>query len=369
MSSDAFILDAVRTPIGRGGGVFAQRRSDELAGLLLAELVRRNSLAPAAVEDVILGCVTQTGEQGVNIARNAVLAAGFPVGVPGTSVNRLCASSLQAVATASQAIRAGDSGLLIAGGTESMSRVPMGSDAGAFSPRILDRFDLVSQGISAEFIAAKWGLDRRALDEFSYASHQKALKADFSREILPVDGVVADQGPRKDTTLEKMLTLKPAFKDDGVVTAGNSSQISDGAAAVLLGSAAKAKELGLKPRARLVACVSVGVDPTIMLTGPIPATEKVLRTAGLKLADIDLFECNEAFASVVLAWMKESGADAARVNVNGGAIALGHPLGASGARLVVTILHELERRNLRRGLVTLCIGMGQGMALILERTA
>ena len=183
MSSDAFILDALRTPIGRGGGVFAQRRSDELAGLLLAELVRRNSVAPAAIEDVILGCVTQTGEQGVNIARNAVLAAGFPVGVPGTSVNRLCASSLQAVATASQAIRAGDSGLLIAGGTESMSRVPMGSDAGAFSPRILDRFDLISQGISAEFIAAKWGLDRRALDEFSYTSHQKALKADFSKEI------------------------------------------------------------------------------------------------------------------------------------------------------------------------------------------
>jgi acetyl-CoA acyltransferase len=282
-------------------------------------------------------------------------------------VNRLCASSLQALVTAADAVRAGSAGLVIAGGAESMSRVPMGSDAGPFSTRITDRFELVPQGISAEFIAAKWGFDRRRLDEFSYESHRRALKADFSREILPLDGVAADQGPRRDTTLEKMLSLKPAFKEDGLVTAGNSSQISDGAAAIVVASSSRAKSLGAKPRARILASCAVGVDPTIMLTGPIPATEKVLRRAGLALKDVDLFECNEAFAPVVLAWLQETGIDPARANVNGGAIALGHPLGASGARLVVTLLHELERRDLRRGLVTLCIGMGQGMALVLER--
>jgi acetyl-CoA acetyltransferase family protein len=369
VTSPALILDARRTPIGRGGGVLAHRRSDELAADLIADLLRRGNLKPSEIDDVVLGCVTQTGEQGFNVARNAALAAGLPVTVPGTSVNRLCASSLQAIAVAADAVVAGAADLVVAGGTESMSRVPMGSDGGPFSPRILDRFDLVPQGISAEFIAAKWGFSRAQLDAFSLESHQKALKADFAREILPVDGVAADQGPRKDTSLERMAGLKPAFKEGGVVTAGNSSQISDGAAAVVVASEAKAKTLGAKPRARILACVSVGVDPTIMLTGPIPATAKVLKKAGLALKDIDLFECNEAFASVVLAWMKETGVDPSRVNVNGGAVALGHPLGATGARLVTTILHELERRRLRLGLVTLCIGMGQGMALILERLA
>jgi len=248
-----------------------------------------------------------------------------------------------------------------------MSRVPMGSDGGPFSPRILERFDLVSQGISAEFIAEKWQLSRRQLDEFSYNSHVKAAKAEFKPEILPIDGRDVDEGPRKDANLEKMGTLKAAFKEGGVITAGNSSQISDGAAALLISSPARAKQLGRKPRARVVASASVGVDPTIMLTGPIPATEKVLRMAGLKMKDIDLFECNEAFAPVVLAWLKETGADPARVNVNGGAIALGHPLGCSGARLLTSILYELERRNAKRGLVTMCIGMGQGVATIIER--
>ena len=367
MSNDALILDAIRTPIGKRDGALRNKRPDDLAGELLAALAARNGVRPADVDDVVLGCVTQTQEQGVNVARNAVLAAGWPVTVPATSVNRLCASSLQAAAVAAQAVGSGQADLVVAGGTESMTRVPMGSDAGAISPRILERFDLVSQGISAEFIAEKWGLSRRQIDEFSLASHQKALKADFKAEILPVDGVSVDEGPRKDTSIEKMAGLKPSFKENGVITAGSSSQISDGAAVLLVASPARAKALGKKPRARIVASVAVGVDPTIMLTGPIPATEKVLRKAGLALKDIDLFECNEAFAPVVLAWMKETGVDPARVNVNGGAVALGHPLGATGARLLTTILYELERRSLKRGLVTLCIGMGQGMAMIIER--
>jgi acetyl-CoA acetyltransferase family protein len=365
--TDALVLDALRTPIGRAGGALAHRRSDDLAGDVLAELARRNGVKPAEIDDVVLGCVTQVQEQGFNVARNAALAAGFPVSVPGTSVNRMCASGLQAAAFGAAAVASGQAELVLAGGTESMSRVPMGSDGGPFSPRLVERFELVPQGLSAELIAEKWGFERRRLDEFAYESHRKALSADFSKEILPIDGVAKDEGPRKDTSVEKMAALKPAFKDGGRLTAANSSQISDGAAALLIASPAKAKSLGAKPRARIVATAAAGVDPTIMLTGPIPATEKVLKQAGLKMADIDLFECNEAFAPVVLAWMKETGADPARVNVNGGAIALGHPLGCSGARLVVSLLHELEKRNLKRGLVTLCIGMGQGLATIVER--
>jgi acetyl-CoA acyltransferase len=367
VSKDALILDAIRTPIGKNDGGLRNWRADHLAAEVLSAIVKRNHVNAAEIDDVILGCVTQIQEQGVNIARNAALAAGFPVTVPGTSVNRLCASGLQACSVAAQAVMAGQMELAIGGGAESMSRVSMGSDAGAFSPRILERFDLVSQGISAEFIAEKWQLTRRQLDEFSYGSHQKAIKADVKAEILPIDGVSVDEGPRKETSIEKMGTLKPAFKEGGVITAGNSSQISDGAAALLIASMDKAKKLDRKPRAKFVATSVAGVDPTIMLTGPIPATEKVLRMAGLKIKDIDLFECNEAFAPVVLAWMKETGVDPARVNVNGGAIALGHPLGCTGARLLTTLLHEMERRNVRRGLVTLCIGMGQGMATIIER--
>jgi acetyl-CoA acetyltransferase family protein len=367
VTNEAWILDALRTPIGKQNGFLAQWRPDDLAGEVMGALVKRNGVDPAAVDDIVLGCVTQIQEQGFNIARNAALAGGFPVTVPAAAVNRLCASSLQAVAFAAAEIISGQAELAIGAGTESMTRVPMGSDGAPFSPRIMERFDLVSQGISAEFIAEKWQLTRRQLDEFSFASHQKALKADFKPEILPIDGRDTDEGPRKDTSIEKMGTLKSAFKEGGVITAGNSSQISDGAAALLLASPAKAKQLGKKPRARIVASASVGVDPTIMLTGPIPATAKVLKMAGLQIKDIDLFECNEAFAPVVLAWMKETGADPARVNVNGGAIALGHPLGCSGARLLTTILYELERRNLKRGLVTMCIGMGQGVATIIER--
>jgi len=368
MNHDAVILDALRTPIGRQGGALAHRRPDDLAADVLAELVRRNGVKPADIDDVVLGCVTQVQEQGFNVARNAALAAGLPASVPGTSVNRLCASGLQACAFAAQAVASGQMDLVLAGGTESMTRVPMGSDGGPFSSRIVERFELVPQGLSAEFIAEKWGFTRRQIDEFSYGSHQKALAADFSREILPVDGVSKDEGPRKDTSVEKMGTLKPAFRPDGVLTAGNSSQISDGAAALLVASPEKARQLGKKPRARFVATAAVGVDPTIMLTGPIPATRKVLEKAGLQLKDIDLFECNEAFAPVVLAWMKELGIDPAKVNVNGGAVALGHPLGCSGARLLVTLLHEMEKRDVRRGLATLCIGMGQGLATIIERT-
>jgi acetyl-CoA acetyltransferase family protein len=367
VSNDAFIIDALRTPVGKKDGALAHWRPDDLAGEVMRALVQRNGIDPATIDDIVLGCVTQVQEQGFNIARNAALAGGFPVTVPAAAVNRLCASSLQAVAFAAAEVMSGQAELAIGAGTESMSRVPMGSDGGPFSPRILERFDLVSQGISAEFIAEKWQLSRKQLDEFSYNSHQKALKATFKPEIHPIDGRDTDEGPRKETTLEKMGTLKAAFKEGGVITAGNSSQISDGAAALLIASTAKAKQLEKKPRARIVASASVGVDPTIMLTGPIPATAKVLKMAGLQMKDIDLFECNEAFAPVVLAWMKETGADPARVNVNGGAIALGHPLGCSGARLLTTILYELERRNLKRGLVTMCIGMGQGTATIIER--
>lgn len=363
--TEALILDALRTPIGRMNGGLSGRRSDDLAGDVLAALAQRNGLKD--VDDVVLGCVTQTGEQGFNVARNAALCAGFPATIPGTSVNRLCASGLQAITFAGQAVASGQMDVVLAGGTESMSRVPMGADGGPFSPRILERFELIPQGLSAEFIAEKWGFSRAQIDEFSYQSHVKANAADMSKEILPVDGVARDEGPRKDANLEKMGTLKSVFKEGGLLTAGNSSQISDGAAAVVVASPAKAKALGLKPRAKIVAVAATGVDPTIMLTGPISATQNVLKRAGMKLSDIDLFECNEAFAPVVLAWQKETGVDPARVNVNGGAVALGHPLGCSGARLVVTILHELEKRNLKTGLVTLCIGMGQGLAMVLQR--
>ncbi|MBI2932611.1 MAG: thiolase family protein [Planctomycetes bacterium] len=364
---EAWIIDALRTPIGRQGGALAHIRPDDLAADVVSALVKRTKIRPDQIDDVVLGCVTQMQEQGVNVARNVVLAAGLPAGVPGTSVNRLCGSGLQACNFAAQSVMSGQTDLMIGGGTESMSRVPMGSDAGAFSPRIFERFDLVSQGLAAEFVAEKWQLTRRQIDEFSFQSHMKALKADFSREILPIDGVKTDEGPRKDTSVEKMAGLKSAFKDNGVITAGNSSQISDGSAALVIASPEKAKQLDLKPRGRFVAMTAVGVDPTLMLSGPIPATKKVLQRAGLKLDDIDLFECNEAFAPVPLAWMRELGIDPERVNVNGGAVALGHPLGCSGARLLVTLLHELERRNLKRGLATLCIGLGQGIATIIER--
>jgi acetyl-CoA acyltransferase len=382
--TDAVIVEAVRTPIGRRNGKLSPVRPDDLLALTLTEVVKRSGVDPAQLDDVIVGCVTQTGEQGLNIGRAAVLIAGFPVEVPGTTVNRFCGSGQQAVNFAAQGVMSGAQDIVIGAGVENMSRVPMGSDAfgpgeGPISPKLVDLFEIIPQGNSAEMIAKKWGFSREQLDEFAYQSHVKAGQAiqdgRFVKEIFPVQvkqngtsyDFQVDEGVRIPPSREKMSQLKPSFQDDGVVTAGNSSQISDGAAAVLIMSAEKAKQLGLKPRARIVAQAIVGSEPTIMLTGPIPATAKVLKKAGLSLKDIDLFEVNEAFAPVVLAWQHETGADMEKVNYNGGAIALGHPLGASGARLITTLLHELERQDARYGLSTMCIGYGMGIATIIER--
>lgn len=380
----AVIVEAVRTPIGRKNGKLSRIRPDDLAADTLKELTQRAGVDPKEIDDVVMGCVTQIGEQGFNIARNAALIAGFPLEVTGTSVNRQCGSSQQAIHFAAQSVMSGTYDAVIAAGVESMTRIPMGADGmtdfgNPISPKLAERYEIVPQGISAEMIAEKWGLSREELDQFSYESHMKAVAATregyFRREIFPVetevDGIsytmTEDEGIRPDTTVEKMAKLKPAFKPDGVVTAGNSSQISDGAAALLIMSPQKAKALGVQPRAKVIAMATAGVDPTIMLTGPIPATAKVLKKAGLKLEDIDLFEVNEAFASVVVAWLKETGADRERTNVNGGAVALGHPLGCSGARLMTTLLHEMERRDVRYGLQTMCIGFGQATATILDR--
>ena len=381
--AEAFILDCVRTPMGKNGGAFAEVRGDQLLAECLKGLEKRNKLDPIQVEDVVGGCVTQTGEQGVNIIRQAVLAAGWPQEVPGVSVNRLCGSGQQATYFAALEVMGGQSDLTIGCGQESMSRTPMGSDVGSFNPNMLERYEIIGQGLSAELIAEKWKITRAEIDQFSFESHRKAVHAmkegRFKNEIIPVEitdktGKVVktidqDETPRADANIDKMKTLKPAFKPDGVVTAGSSSQITDGASAVLIGTKEKAKQLGLKTRARFVAHAQSGVDPTIMLTGPIPATRKVLEKAKLKLSDIDLFEINEAFAPVVIAWQKELGVDPKKVNVNGGAVALGHPLGATGARLITTMVNELERQKLRYGLVTMCIGFGQGTATIIERVS
>lgn len=377
---EAVIVEAVRTPIGRRKGALSQIRPDDLAAMILSEVVRRAGIEPGAVDDVIMGCVTQIGEQGYNIGRQAVLIAGFPVEVPAVSINRMCGSSQQAIHFACQAIVSGDMDVVIAAGVESMSRVAMGSDGGDFSPKVTARCEMVHQGISAELVAEKWGLGRVELDEFALESHRRAVAASregrFGREIMPVDATLPDgsrvtldrdEGPRPDTSSEKMASLVPAFKPGGVITPGNSSQISDGAAAVLLMSREKAEQLGLRPRARVIARAVVGSDPTIMLTGPIPATRKALERAGLRLEEMDAVEINEAFASVVLAWAKELGPDMRKVNPNGGAVALGHPLGASGARLMTTLLHELERRGGRYGLQTMCIGYGMATATVIER--
>ena len=377
--TDAFILEAVRTPIGKRNGGLSGIRPDNLAALCLKGLVDRTEIDPAHVEDVVMGCVTQVDEQGYNIGRMAPLIAGFPVSVTGTTVNRMCASSLQATNFAAQAVMSGMMDLAIGAGVESMSRVTMGSDGGSLSDKLGQRFDIIPQGLSAELIAQKWGLTRQSLDQLSYQSHSRALKAQeegrFDREIVAVETTVdgetislsKDEGPRANSTLEKLATLKPAFNKEGVITAASSSQISDGAAAILVGSEAKAAELGLKKRARIRSMSVAGVDPTIMLTGVIPATEKALNKAGMNLGDIDLFEVNEAFAPVVLSWAKDTGADLEKTNVNGGAIALGHPLGCSGARLLVTLLHEMERQDKQTGLATLCIGFGMAVATIIER--
>jgi acetyl-CoA acyltransferase len=373
--AEAFIFGSARSPLGKKNGGLSGVRPDELLADVLCGLVQRTKLAPHAVEDVITGCVTQVQEQGVNIGRNAALAAGFPVSVCGTTVNRLCGSSQQAAHFAAASVMSGAQDLVIAAGVESMSRIPMGSDASSTSERVLDRFDIIPQGNSAELIAQKWNISREEVDAFSLESHKKALHAIdqgwFKSEIVPITvgekTLTTDEGPRRETSLTALAGLKPAFRENGVISAGSSSQITDGAAALLIGSAEAGRRAELKPLARFVATAVAGVDPTIMLTGPIPATEKVLKKAGLKLSDIDLFEVNEAFAPVCLAWLKDTGADRAKLNVNGGAIALGHPLGASGARILTTLVHELHRRKARYGLVTMCIGFGQATATIIER--
>ncbi|MFO7263290.1 MAG: acetyl-CoA acetyltransferase [Bacillaceae bacterium G1] len=378
--AEAVIVDAVRTAIGKKNGALSQIHPVDLLTPILQQLVQRNGIDPDEVDDVVTGCVTMTGEQGGNIGRMAVLAAGFPVEVPAVSLNRMCGSSQQAIHFAAQAIMAGDMDVVIACGVESMTRVPMASDLGRFSRQLTQRFNVVPQGISAEMIAKKWNISREELDAFSLESHRRAAAAtdsgQFRREILPIE-VQGENGPylfeqdegiRRDTSMEKLAGLKPSFQPrDGVVTAGNSSQVSDGAAGVLLMSDKKAAQLGLKPRARIVARAVVGVDPVIMLTGVIPATKKVLEKAGLRLDQMDIIEINEAFASVVKAWEKELEPDMRKVNPRGGAIAIGHPLGASGARIMTTLLHELEDTDGKYGLQVMCIGFGMATATIIER--
>jgi len=394
---EAVIVDAVRTPLGRGKptGALHGWHPVDLAAHTLRALIERTGIEPAQVEDVIMGCVAQVGEQGLNIGRNAALAAGFPESVCGTSVDRQCGSSQQALHFAAQGVIAGAYDIVIAAGVESMSRLPMGISASVggepFGPRMLKRYadanlygagGLIPQGLSAEIIAERWKLSREALDRWSLGSHQKAAAATrngwFANEIVPVeithpDGAheafAHDEGIRPDTTLEKLLSLAPAFKTDGVITAGNSSQITDGAAAVLVMEKKTALALGLRPRARFHAFALGGCDPVIMLTAPIPATQSVLRRAGLKITDMDAIEINEAFAPVILAWEKELHPNMERVNMHGGAIALGHPLGCSGARLMTTLLNVLERTGGRFGLQTMCEGGGMANATIIERLA
>ncbi len=392
--TNAVIVDAVRTAGGKRNGKLRNWHSADLASEPLMALVERNDLDPALVDDVIMGCVMQVGEQSLNVGRNAVLAAGFPESVPATTIDRQCGSSQQAAHFGAQGVIAGAYDVVIAGGVEVMTRTPMGAsvvrDLGfPFGPRMMSRYaergGLVSQGEGAELIADQWGLSREDLDEFSVRSHRLAAQATaegrFEREIIPVavkgdDGtdtdtdelVTADEGIRPDSSVEVLGNLKPAFRqENGKVTAGNSSQITDGASGVLIMSEEKAATLGLTPRARFHSFAVVGSDPITMLTGPIPATRAALEKGKLTLDDIDIIEINEAFASVPLAWAKELGADLDKVNVNGGAIAHGHPLGASGAKLMATLLNELERTNGRYGLLTMCEGGGMANATIIER--
>ena len=382
---EVVIVEAVRTPIGRGHpekGYYRDVHPNELLGRCYAEVIERAGIAPEAVEDVIAGCAQQLGEQAFNVARNAWLQAGLPVETPATTVDRQCGSAQQAVNFGAALVAAGVHDVVIGSGVEHMGHIPMGigfkwvDDVGSPWPEeLLARYNLVPQGISAETIAERWEIPRSELDELGLRSHRLAQRATeegrFEREVVPmqVDGepVLADQGIRADTSLERLAELKPAFKDHGRVTAGNSSQISDGAAAVLLMERATAESLGLAPRARIVDQTTVGVDPVVMLTGPIPATRRLLERNGMTMSDIDLVEINEAFASVVAAWRRELEPDMDRVNPNGGAIALGHPLGSTGARLVTTLLHELERADGELGLVTMCCGGGLGTGTLIQR--
>ena len=395
---EAVILSAVRTPIGRYGGILKDVRPDDLAALVIAEAVQRAGIDADSVEDVILGCANQAGEDNRNVARMALLLAGLPIHVAGQTVNRLCGSGLQAVNSAAQAIQTGMGDTFVAGGVESMTRAPfvLGKADSAFSrnmkledttlgwrfmnPKLTAVHHPYSMGETAENVAEKYGISRADQDAFALRSHQRAVAAQqsgrFGAEIVPVTIpqkkgepviVALDEHPRADTTLQKLAALKPAFRKDGSVTAGNSAGINDGAAALVMMAQSRAQKFGLRPRARIVASAVAGVDPAYMGLGPIPATRKVLQRAGLSIKDMDLVELNEAFAVQVLECVRELEIDEEKLNVNGGSIALGHPLGCSGARLVVTLLHELERRGGRYGLATMCIGVGQGIATIIER--
>ncbi|HET6311013.1 MAG TPA: thiolase family protein [Candidatus Nitrosotalea sp.] len=382
---EVVIVEAVRTPIGRRNGKLKDLHPVVLGSMVLKELIERAGIKAGQVDDVVFGNVTQVGEQSLNIGRNAWLTAGFPFTTPATTVDRQCGSSQQAIHFAANLISSGVCDITIAGGVESMSRVPMGSNAVSpgtpFPPELMELYDLVPQGISAELIARKYGISRKQMDEFGVRSHHLAHEATekgyLKSQTMPIEISLngnghhelftKDEGIRPTASYEATAALQPAFNPEHSITAGNSSQISDGAAAVLLMSLEKAKELGLKPRARIRAQAVVGTDPVLMLEGPIPGTAAVLKKAGLDLKSIDLFEVNEAFASVVLAWQKETGADMNKTNVNGGAIAVGHPLGASGAILMNRLLYELERRDLRYGLETMCCGGGIGTATIIDR--
>jgi acetyl-CoA acyltransferase len=382
---EVVIVEAGRTPIGRGHeekGYYKDTHASNLLAKTYSEVIERAGIDPSIVEDAIAGCAQQFGEQGINIARNAWLEAGLPIETPATTVDRQCGSAQQAVNFGAALVASGVADTVIGGGVEHMGHISfadsmqvMQEHGMAFSPQLMERYNLVPQGISAEMIADKWEIPRSELDEIGLRSHQLAARATeegrFDREMIPFtvngDTYVTDQGIRPDTSLEKLAELKPAFKEDGKITAGNSSQVSDGAAAVLLMTREKAGELGLKPRARVLDQATVGVDPVLMLTGPIPATKKLLDRNGMKLDDVDLIEINEAFASVIAAWRRELDPDMDRVNVNGGAIALGHPLGSTGARLITTLLHELERSDKETGLVTMCCGGGLGTGTIIQR--
>ena len=391
--TDALIVDAVRSPVGRKNGTLSHIRGDDLSAQVVNGLVGRNDVDPAEIEDLQWGCVTQVDEQAWNIGRNVALAAGWPVSVCGTTVDRQCGSSMQTNFNAAAAVWSGQLDLVLSGGVEMMSRVPMGSNRGSMSDAVLERFDIVMQGISAEEIAKEWKLSREEADRYSYESHQRAARAidegRFEKEIVPIevdvpapdeDGGTAtmtrtrfavDEAVRRETTLEKMAALQPAFIPDGVVTAGNSSQIVDGSAAVLIGSEQKVSALGLEPRARFLGFGLAGVDPHLMLHGNPEACERALAKAGLTWDDMAVIEVNEAFASVVLQFLADTQLgerwEAGDVNPNGGGISLGHPLGATGARITATLVSELERRNARYGIASMCIGFGQAIAGVVER--
>ena len=381
---EVVIVEAVRTPVGRGHrekGYYKDLHPSNLLARTYAELIDRSGIDPNEVGDVIAGCVQQWGEQSINIGRNAWLEAGLPLEVPATTLDRQCGSGQQAVDFAATLVASGVHDVAIGGGVEHMGKNSfaaagevMAERGSPYSKELLERYDLINQGLSAEMIADRWEIPRSELDEFGVRSQQLAARATeegrYEREMVPMrvngDTYMTDQGLRE-TTIEALAGLKPAFKEDGVVTAGNSSQVSDGAAAVLLMTREKADELGLKPRARIYDITTVGVDPVIMLTGPIPATKKLLERNGMKISDIDLIEINEAFASVVAAWKRELEPDMDRVNVNGGAIAIGHPLGSTGARLMTSLLHEMERSDKEMGLVTMCCGGGIGTGTLIQR--